>query len=890
MTEKYQVTGMSCASCSARVEKAVSKLPGVRTASVNLLMNQMTVDYDESALKQADIIQAVVDSGYGASPISDAPAPGAPAAAAPQPLPDNGEELKSMKTRLIASVCFLLPLMYIAMGGMMGLPLPSFLAGMEHSLINAFTQFLLCLPVVVLNRKFYQVGFRALRHRAPNMDSLIAVGSGAALLSGVIGIYRMAWAQTTGDLELFHQSAHQLYLESAAMILTLITLGKYLETRSKGRTGEAISRLIALTPETASLLREDGSETETPVAQVVPGDIAVVRAGQRIPVDGVICRGAAAVDESALTGESIPVERGEGDRVDAGTVCQNGFVHIRVDRVGKDTSLSRIIALVEEASSGKAPIARLADKISGVFVPIVMGIALVSAIVWLLAGKDGSFALNIAISVLVISCPCALGLATPVAIMAGAGKGAENGILFRTAQALEETGKVTAVVLDKTGTVTQGCPAVTDLLPYLGDETALLTLASALEQTSTHPLAQAVCREAQRRGIRPEPAQNVENRPGFGLTARVSRGLCAAGNLRLMEELHVDMIPAGNTPEKLEEAGKTLLCFALDGKLLGILAVADPIKERSVQAVEQFHRLGCKVILLTGDNERAAQAVARAVGADRAIAQVRPEEKEAHIRALQSQGETVAMVGDGINDAPALTRADTGIAIGGGTDVAIESADVVLTGAQLTAAAQAIRLSRAVQKNIRQNLFWALFYNALGIPVAAGVLYPFFHITLSPMIGAAAMSLSSVFVVTNALRLSRMKLDTGDAPAPSPAAPASPPAPSCPMSPAEKAEKPAKTPETIPENTPENIPEKIPENTPENAKEEPKMTRTMQITGMMCQHCVAHVTKALNDIPGVTAQVQLEQGRAFVEAGPEVLDETLVQAVEAAGYHATMLN
>lgn len=886
MTEKYQVTGMSCASCSARVEKAVSKLPGVRTASVNLLLNQMTVDYDESALKQADIIQAVVDAGYGASPISAAPAPGAPAAAAPQPLPDNGKELKSMKTRLIASVCFLLPLMYIAMGGMMGLPLPSFLAGMEHSLINAFTQFLLCLPVVVLNRKFYQVGFRALRHRAPNMDSLIAVGSGAALLSGVIGIYRMAWAQTTGDLELFHQSAHQLYLESAAMILTLITLGKYLETRSKGRTGEAISRLIALTPETASLLRDDGSEVETPVAQVVPGDIAVVRAGQRIPVDGVICRGAAAVDESALTGESIPVERGEGDRVDAGTVCQNGFVHIRVDRVGKDTSLSRIIALVEEASSGKAPIARLADKISGVFVPIVMGIALLSAIVWLLAGKDGSFALNIAISVLVISCPCALGLATPVAIMAGAGKGAENGILFRTAQALEETGKVTAVVLDKTGTVTQGCPAVTDLLPYLGDETALLTLASALEQTSTHPLAQAVCREAQRRGIRPEPAQNVENRPGFGLTARVSRGLCAAGSRRLMEELGVDMTPAGDTPEKLEAAGKTLLCFSLDGALLGIIAVADPIKERSVQAVEQFHRLGCKVILLTGDNERAAQAVARAVGADRAIAQVRPEEKEAHIRALQSQGEIVAMVGDGINDAPALTRADTGIAIGGGTDVAIESADVVLTGAQLTAAAQAVRLSRAVQKNIRQNLFWALFYNALGIPVAAGVLYPFFHITLSPMIGAAAMSLSSVFVVTNALRLSRMKLDTGDAPAPSPAAPASPPAPSCPISPAEKAEKPAETPETIPEN----IQEAIPEKTPENAKEEPKMTRTMQITGMMCQHCVAHVTKALNDIPGVTAQVQLEQGRALVEAGPEVLDETLVQAVEAAGYHATMLN
>lgn len=877
MTEKYQVTGMSCASCSARVEKAVSKLPGVRTASVNLLLNQMTVDYDESALKQADIIQAVVDAGYGASPISAAPAPGAPAAAAPQPLPDNGKELKSMKTRLIASVCFLLPLMYIAMGGMMGLPLPSFLAGMEHSLINAFTQFLLCLPVVVLNRKFYQVGFRALRHRAPNMDSLIAVGSGAALLSGVIGIYRMAWAQTTGDLELFHQSAHQLYLESAAMILTLITLGKYLETRSKGRTGEAISRLIALTPETASLLKDDGSEVETPVAQVVPGDIAVVRAGQRIPVDGVICWGTAAVDESALTGESIPVERGEGDRVDAGTVCQNGFFRVRVDRVGKDTSLSRIIALVEEASSGKAPIARLADKISGVFVPIVMGIALLSAIVWLLAGKDGSFALNIAISVLVISCPCALGLATPVAIMAGAGKGAENGILFRTAQSLEETGKVTAVVLDKTGTVTQGRPAVTDLIPYLGDERALLTLASALEQTSTHPLAQAVCQEAQRRGIRPEPAQNVENRPGFGLTAQVSGGLCAAGNLRLMEELHVDMTPAGNTPEKLEEAGKTLLCFALDGKLLGIIAVADPIKERSVQAVEQFHQLGCKVILLTGDNERTAQAVARAVGADHAIAQVRPEEKEAHIRALQSQGEIVAMVGDGINDAPALTRADTGIAIGGGTDVAIESADVVLTGAQLTAAAQAIRLSRAVGKNIRQNLFWALFYNSLGIPVAAGVLYPFFHITLSPMIGAAAMSLSSVFVVTNALRLSRMKLDTGDAPAAaspaaSPAASASPAA--CPISPAEKAEGPAKT----------------PENTAENAKEEPKMTRTMQITGMMCQHCVAHVTKALNDIPGVTAQVQLEQGRAFVEAGPEVLDETLVQAVEAAGYHATMLN
>ena len=847
MTRKYDVTGMSCAACSARIEKVVGKLEGVKSVTVNLLMNNMTVDFDEQVLSNEHIIQSVVDAGYGASLPKAENAPAQTEAKAASPA---DEELAGMKTRLIWSVAFLIPLMYVAMGHMLHLPLPSWLHGEGNYLTNALAQLLLCVPVLFLNRKFFVVGLKALWKRSPNMDSLIAVGSGAALISGLVAVFRMSYGYGHGDLAIVERYAHNLYIESAAMILTLITVGKFLETRSKGRTGQAISRLIALTPDTASLLK-DGAEVVTPVAQVQVGDIAVIRAGERVPVDGVICQGNAAVDQSALTGESIPVEKTVGDRVDAGTICQNGFCQVKVDRVGKDTSLSRIIALVEEASSGKAPIARLADKIAGIFVPTVMSIAVLAFIAWLLLGESVEFALNIGISVLVISCPCALGLATPVAIMAGAGKGAENGILFRTAQALEQAQSVTTVVLDKTGTVTEGHPTVTDILT--ADESALLQLAASIEASSGHPLAQAVLREAESRGIAPAAVDRVENLPGFGLVAQQGDVVIAAGNDKLMHKLQVDLSAVEARAPQLEEAGKTLLYFAKNGALAGLMAVADPVKPTSRQAVEQLHQLGCKVILLTGDNARTAQAVCKAVGADEAIAQVLPEDKEAHVRALQDKGETVAMVGDGINDAPALTRADVGIAIGGGTDVAIESADVVLTGAQLTAVPQAIRLSRSVLRIIKENLFWAFFYNAIGIPVAAGVLYPAFGITLSPMIGSAAMSLSSFCVVTNALRLTRLKLG-GEC------------ADSCP----------------IPEKT-ETVVEKL-----ESKQEENKMTKTMNIQGMMCPHCVAHVNKALTAIPGVTADVQLENKCAVITMEQPVDDAVLVKAVVDAGYEAQM--
>ena len=849
MTQKYDVTGMSCAACSARIEKVVGKLEGVHTVTVNLLMNNMTVDFDEKLLSHDGIIQAVIDAGYGASLPRTENAPAQSAADTAASAAD--QELQSMKTRLVWSVAFLLPLMYVAMGHMLRLPLPSWLHGEGNYLTNALVQLLLCVPVLFLNRKFYVVGLKALWKRSPNMDSLIAVGSGAALISGLVAVFRMSYGYGHGDLSIVNTYAHNLYIESAAMILTLITVGKYLETRSKGRTGQAIARLIALTPETARLLRGE-TEVETPVSQVQIGDIAVIRAGERIPVDGVICHGNAAVDQSALTGESIPVEKTVGDRVDAGTICQNGFCRVQVDRVGKDTSLARIIALVEEASSGKAPIARLADKIAGIFVPTVMSIALAAFVVWLLLGESMEFALNIGISVLVISCPCALGLATPVAIMAGAGKGAENGILFRTAQSLEQAQSVTTVVLDKTGTVTRGKPAVTDLVT--ADIPALLSLAASVEASSTHPLAHAVLQEAERRGIRPAPVEQAENLPGFGLVAKQGQRILAAGNARLMEKLGVDTAPVTEKAVALEEQGKTLLYFAENGALSGLIAVADPVKPDSEQAVRQLRELGCKVVILTGDNARTADAVCKAVGADYAIAQVLPQDKEAHIRALQDKGEVVAMVGDGINDAPALTRAEVGFAIGGGTDVAIESADVVLTGAQLTAVPQAIRLSRAVLRIIKQNLFWAFFYNAIGIPVAAGVLYPAFGITLSPMIGSAAMSLSSFCVVTNALRLTRLKLKEN----------------ACPESCALSEEPQTEIEETV-----------IP-------KEEPAMTKTMKIQGMMCPHCVAHVHKALTAIPGVTADVQLANNCAVITMEQPVEDAVLVKAVVDAGYEAQM--
>ena len=846
MIQKYDVTGMSCAACSARIEKVVGKLEGVKTVNVNLLMNNMTVDFDDTLLNHDKIIQSVIDAGYGASLPREENAP----QTAEKTVNPAEEELASMKTRLVWSVAFLVPLMYVAMGHMLHLPMPSWLHGEGNYLTNALVQLLLCVPVLFLNRKFYVVGLKALWKRSPNMDSLIAVGSGAALISGLVAVFRMSYGYGHGDLAIVERYAHNLYIESSAMILTLITVGKYLETRSKGRTGQAISRLIALTPDTARLLK-NGAEVETPVSQVQIGDIAVVRAGDRVPVDGVICQGNAAIDQSALTGESIPVEKTPGDRVDAGTICQNGFFQVRVDRVGKDTSLARIIALVEEASSGKAPIARLADKIAGIFVPTVMAIALLAFVIWLLVGESVEFALNMGISVLVISCPCALGLATPVAIMAGAGKGAENGILFRTAQSLEQAQSVTTVVLDKTGTVTRGQPAVTDIVA--ADTAALLGLAASIEASSSHPLARAVLKECENRGIAPQPLERVENLPGFGLAAQQEGAVIAAGNAPLMEKLGIDLSAVAEQARALEENGKTLLYFAKNKALAGLIAVADPVKDTSAEAVRELKELGCQVVILTGDNARTADAVCRAVGADYAIAQVLPQDKEAHIRALQEKGEVVAMVGDGINDAPALTRAEVGFAIGGGTDVAIESADVVLTGAQLTAVPQAIKLSRAVLRIIKENLFWAFFYNAIGIPVAAGVLYPAFGITLSPMIGSAAMSLSSFCVVTNALRLTRLKLGV-----------------ECPTNCDISVEKNVQIQETI------------------IKQEEKTMTKTMNIQGMMCPHCVAHVKKALTAIPGVEADVQLDNKCAVITMAQPVEDAVLVKAVVDAGYEAQM--
>ena len=846
MIQKYDVTGMSCAACSARIEKVVGKLEGVKTVNVNLLMNNMTVDFDDTLLNHDKIIQSVIDAGYGASLPREENAP----QTAEKTVNPAEEELASMKTRLVWSVAFLVPLMYVAMGHMLHLPMPSWLHGEGNYLTNALVQLLLCVPVLFLNRKFYVVGLKALWKRSPNMDSLIAVGSGAALISGLVAVFRMSYGYGHGDLAIVERYAHNLYIESSAMILTLITVGKYLETRSKGRTGQAISRLIALTPDTARLLK-NGAEVETPVSQVQIGDIAVVRAGDRVPVDGVICQGNAAIDQSALTGESIPVEKTPGDRVDAGTICQNGFFQVRVDRVGKDTSLARIIALVEEASSGKAPIARLADKIAGIFVPTVMAIALLAFVIWLLVGESVEFALNMGISVLVISCPCALGLATPVAIMAGAGKGAENGILVRTAQSLEQAQSVTTVVLDKTGTVTRGQPAVTDIVA--ADTAALLGLAASIEASSSHPLARAVLKECENRGIAPQPLERVENLPGFGLAAQQEGAVIAAGNAPLMEKLGVDLSAVAEQARALEENGKTLLYFAKNKALAGLIAVADPVKDTSAEAVRELKELGCQVVILTGDNARTADAVCRAVGADYAIAQVLPQDKEAHIRALQEKGEVVAMVGDGINDAPALTRAEVGFAIGGGTDVAIESADVVLTGAQLTAVPQAIKLSRAVLRIIKENLFWAFFYNAIGIPVAAGVLYPAFGITLSPMIGSAAMSLSSFCVVTNALRLTRLKLGV-----------------ECPTNCDISVEKNVQIQETL------------------IKQEEKTMTKTMNIQGMMCPHCVAHVKKALTAIPGVEADVQLDNKCAVITMAQPVEDAVLVKAVVDAGYEAQM--
>lgn len=757
MKSKYDVQGMTCSACSAAVEKEVGKLEGVSSVSVNLLANSMVVEYDEAVLTDSKIEQAVSSAGYAAAPA------GAAYAAAEKRLNNKQDAVRNihadaeqkMKLRLIISFAFLIPLMYISMGHMFKFPLPAWIHGTGNEISFALTQLLLTIPITAVNFSFFRNGFKALWRRNPNMDSLIAVGSSAALIYGVFAIYRIGYGLGHGIHELVMQYSMDLYFESAATILTLITLGKYLETRSKGKTSEAIARLIDLAPQKAFILR-DGNEVEIPAEEVRKGDIVVVRPGSSIPVDGVIVQGQTAVDMSALTGESMPVDKQVGDSVAAATINQTGYIRIEAVKVGEDTALSQIIRLVEEAGSSKAPIARLADKISGIFVPVVIAIALVSMIVWLATGQSFEFSLSIAIAVLVISCPCALGLATPVAIMVGTGVGARNGMLFKSAEVLEILHSIDTVVLDKTGTITEGKPQVTDIITAGSlTENEFLSVAAAIEQPSEHPLATAIIAHAAERNLKLEDVINYEALSGRGLRAVLSGKTWLAGNAALMQDNLIDTSEWEQIADRLAEQGKTPLIFASEQQIVGIIAVADVIKSGSKEAVKKMQSMGLEVIMLTGDNVRTAEAIGREVEVNSVRAEVMPADKDQVIQILQQQGRRVAMVGDGINDAPALVRADAGLAIGAGTDIAIEAADLVLMRSDLMDAVTAIRLSHRTIRNIKQNLFWAFFYNVVGIPLAAGLFIPFTGWQLSPMFAAAAMSLSSVCVVLNALRLRR---------------------------------------------------------------------------------------------------------------------------------------
>ncbi len=837
---KFDVTGMTCASCQAHVEKAVNALPGIQNAAVNLLANSMVAEFDETALTAADICRAVDKAGYHAV------VHGQQASAVPQ---QNAaaEQEKQMKHRLIWSIIFLVPLFYLCMGHMVGAPLPAIFKGVENCMVYTLAQLVLVLPIMYLNDHYYINGFRALFNRSPNMDSLIAVGSSAAFLYSLWATFMTGWALGHGDMMLAEEyHMNHLYLESVGMILTLITVGKYLETRSKGKTGDAIRALMDLAPKTAIVVRGD-SEVELPVEEVVVGDILRVKPGGSIPVDGTVLEGHSAVDESALTGESIPVAKQPGDKVSAATMNQTGSFTMKATGVGEDTALARIIQLVEDASASKAPIAKMADKVAGVFVPVVMMIALITAIVWLIVSGQPSRALVAGVSVLVISCPCALGLATPVAIMVGTGRGAQNGTLFKSAESLEALQSVQTIVLDKTGTVTEGKPAVTDLLPEAGHtEEELLCVAASLEAYSEHPLADAIVRCAQERNIPLCTVEQFEAVPGKGIKGVIQGNHYAAGNERFLKELG---IPLKNNSDALAEQGKTPLFFAENHVLAGTIAVADPVKPGSKKAIQAMKELGLNVVLLTGDNRRTAEAVGRQVGGIQVISEVLPQDKERHISQLQSAGQKVAMVGDGINDAPALARADVGIAIGAGTDVALESADVVLMRSDLMDAVGAYELSRATLRNIKENLFWALFYNAIGIPLAAGVFYPLLGWQLNPIFGAAAMSLSSVCVVSNALRLRFFKPKH--------------------------------------QSDPSEIQVPVISNTVQESEEE-TMTKVLTIEGMMCGHCQARVEKALSEVKGVkSVTVDLEAKTATVEAGLLTGNQALTKAVTDAGYEVT---
>ena len=854
--EQYNVTGMSCAACSARVEKAVKKVPGVTSCSVSLLTNSMGV---EGTASTAAILSAVQEAGYGASPKNASASKAADTSADLDALADR--ETPKLKRRLIASLGFLLVLMYFSMGHMMwGWPLPHWFDG--NHVAMGLVQLLLAGIVMVINQKFFINGFKGLIHGAPNMDTLVALGSMASFVWSTYALFAMTRAQVDGNDELVMHYMMEFYFESAAMILTLITVGKMLEARSKGKTTDALKSLMKLAPKTATLVR-DGAEVTVAIADVQKGDVFVVRPGENIPVDGVVLEGTSAVNESALTGESIPVDKAVGDKVSAATTNQSGFLRCEATRVGEDTTLAQIIKMVSDAAATKAPIAKIADTVSGFFVPAVISIAVVTTIVWLLLGHELGYALARGISVLVISCPCALGLATPVAIMVGNGLGAKNGILFKTAASLEAAGRTQIVALDKTGTITEGAPRVTDLLPAEGvSETELLTLAAALESRSEHPLAKAVLADAEAKAITPPEVTDFAALPGNGLAAKLNGMDIYAGNAAFIQTKLTLPAALAQQAEKLASEGKTPLFFGGAGRLLGVIAVADTIKEDSPEAIRQLQNMGIRVVMLTGDNQRTADAIGRQAGVDEVIAGVLPDGKEAVIRQLQASGK-VAMVGDGINDAPALTRADTGIAIGAGTDVAIDAADVVLMNSKLSDVPAAIRLSRATLRNIHENLFWAFIYNIIGIPLAAGLFIPF-GLTLNPMFGAAAMSLSSFCVVINALRLNLFDLHSTrhDHKTASPAA-----------APVQSAA----------ENNKKSDAE-----APEVKTEDNTMKKTLKVEGMMCGHCEARVKKALEALPEVDeAVVSHEAGTAIVTLNAEVADDVLKNAVEAQDYKVT---
>lgn len=848
----FDVMGMSCSACSTRVEKAVGKVVGSENVSVNLLTNSMQLKYDEAQTNPAAIIAAVEKAGYGAALQGG---DDAGTAAAEKPRGNIAKkQMKEMRHRLICSIVFLLPTMFISMHGMffraIGSPVPAGIAGIldgpENAVAFAFSQFLLILPIMYLNRKYYVNGFRTFFQGAPNMDSLVGMGSMASALFGAFALFRIGYGLGHGDMSLVMEYSTNLYFESAGMIVTLITVGKYLEARAKGETSQALESLKKLAPRSAHVIR-GGEEVTVPIEQLAVGDLIRVRPGERIPADGVITEGAASIDASAITGESIPVEKGRDADVTSATIVQNGNITFRATRVGKDSTISQIIRLVNEASASKAPIARMADKIAGVFVPVVISIAVIVGVIWLLAGASLEFAFSIAIAILVISCPCALGLATPVAIMVGTGKGAENGILIKSGESLEMAHDVDTVVMDKTGTITEGRPRVTEIRAFGMDEDELLAFAAGLEVGSEHPLAEAIMVYGKEQNVTPKPFDNFRAIFGRGVTAELGEKKYFAGNLRLMEENNIPTADVEAELGRLADEGKTPLLFAESDHILGIIAVADRPKATSAAAIRSFEKLGITVVMLTGDNARTAEAVRKELGISRAIAGVLPEDKEKHIAALQKEGHKVAMIGDGVNDAPALVRADLGIAIGAGTDVAIESADAVLMRNDLMDAVNAIRLSKSVIKNIKENLFWAFFYNVICIPLAAGAFYPAFGIKLSPMIGAAAMSMSSFCVVMNALRLNFFRVTRTSVPASDAVIDAA--------------------------------------DTYKERKEESSMEKKLTIEGMMCAHCQKHVHDALAKMDGVTeVSVDLEGGTADVKMSRDIVKDAFAAVIEDAGY------